>query len=284
MEIETIKTFPGKYGAVHIDIKADRELTGEEKEFIMKTTRENTKGAIWVWVPREQLKFHVKFLEDNFHQHSFRRIQNGLEYYVYYMWTNRNVEDKVPKFATSVGGAGILIISSDGKRVLLVHEYGKYKTVTGAVEINKLAHETAIKEAQEEVGIEINREKPLKCCGIWNKAHHAWNVKLGEEERNTRVNDVMICFSGYAKTEKITVDGFEIEKAKWFEIDDLIKIRNEMKQNKKGLYDPNTKVGMGNTVEYDGNTFSSITLEWLNNFVEGKCWDIQEIEDTTLIY
>lgn len=182
----------------------------------------------------------------------------------------------------------MLILSPDGKKVLLVREYGGYKAVTGAVEINKFAHETAIIEAKEEVGIEIDREKQLKCCGLWNKVHRAWYVKLDEEERNMRVNDVMIGYAGYAKTEEIAVDGFEIKEAKWFDIDYLIKVRNEIKESGKGLYDPDIETAYKNffRVEYDGNTFCPITLEWLNNFVEGKCWNvnIKDGENFILMY
>ena len=73
----------------------------------------------------------------------------------------------------SIEGISACIISEDETKVLMVHEYGKWKLVTGSVESGELPYDTLIREIEEEVGIPpdqlIINKSNLVYLGGWHR-------------------------------------------------------------------------------------------------------------------
>lgn len=125
------------------------------------------------------------------------------------LWCHRTVPDSVPEWRTSVAGVCVLVLSSDSERVLLVHENGHWKPVTGEVKTGQSAVTAAYAEAREEVGIEL--VSPLRLIGGWNT----------EAFRPDGTNDNTYVLAAKAQKNNIEVDGYEITMAKWFTLDQL---------------------------------------------------------------
>ncbi|CAD7955257.1 unnamed protein product [Amoebophrya sp. A120] len=127
--------------------------------------------------------------------------------FIYYKWIGRE-KDRVPPYSTTQGGVGVLIFSPDLSKLLLVHEYGWWKPVTGMVGYNETKLEAVTRECFEEVGVPIDLEKGMYFLGGWHSG--------GQWDRV--INDEFSTFAVIAKAEEIKVDGEEIKDARWVEV------------------------------------------------------------------
>lgn len=174
---------------------------------------------------------------------------------IYYRWNNTTATDKVPDYATSIEGAGLLILSPDESKILLVHEYGNWVYPGGAGNKAELAIETASREAFEETGVSLDPAFKKSLLGGWNVA----------SSRDNKINDHYLIFSGKALNEELHLDNVEISKAKWFSIVYLLPLLDKLDD------------GAGfQAVDFEGARFDSSMLFALRRYVRGHAIDVQQ--------
>lgn len=185
------------------------------------------------------------------------------EFYQYYKWLLKDVEDKVHPYATSTAGATAMILSPDEQSVLLVYEK-MWKPVTGSTSFSEYSLNTAIREASEEVGIKLDVNFVPRLIGLWNIGGRC----------GKKINDTMFCYIMKAESTNLQLDEFEISKAKWFKIDDLKEVINMAvnKENREGNY------AFWSYITYNGEKFGYPYLLWLDNYLKGR-WLFNHVED-----
>ena len=98
--------------------------------------------------------------------------------FLYYKWLGPD-SDRVPAYSSANGGAGVLILSHDKSKLLLVHEYGWWKPVTGIISPGESKVQGVIREAMEEVGIRLSQSN-LTFVGGW-QAGGQWDGCVNDE-------------------------------------------------------------------------------------------------------
>lgn len=198
------------------------------------------------------------------HNYVFRAYDN--EFYQYYKWLLKDVEDKVHPYATSTMGATTMILSPDEQSVLFVHEK-IWKPVTGSTSFNELSLDTAIREAHEEVGVELDLGFEPKLIGLWNIGGRC----------GKKLNDTMYCYLVKANSLDLHLDEFEVNVAKWYKIDDLREVIEmaKNKENREGNY-----VFWSYIIDDKGEKFGYPYLLWLDNYLKGR-WLNNHVEDNT---
>ena len=129
---------------------------------------------------------------------------------IYYRWCGRG-DDRVPSFATSGEGVGVVLLSPDECSVLLVWENGNWKTVTGAVDTGEGVLGAATRELSEEVGVQVDPSFKARYVGGWHFARRT----------DSRMNDSMHIIVLRAQSREFCVNKDEITAAKWFDLDKL---------------------------------------------------------------
>ena len=256
-----------RFGASSITINKSSALDAEELALIKKYDAEQTKSAIYIKIPKRQLSLHVDHFIDEYKFHHVETIDiDGapVECYIYYKWNNKEVEDKVPPYATSIAGAGVLLLSPDTNEILLVLEYGKFKMITGTNPQNELTIDTAIREVEEEVGVKINTDISPRMIGSWNIS----GVKLGI------INDHFTCYAMVASSKEFKVDGFEITEAKWFDWRFLLDAHKYMLDNLTKLSSPDLTSAY---IEYEGVKLGYATLVFYVNYIDHKGFDLKTV-------
>ena len=160
--------------------------------------------------------------------------QKGFKYYdfdvndsmfVYYLWTG-NGPDKVPAVCTSIGGACMAVKSPDGKSVLLIKENvgtdAIWKLPGGAIDLRETFVDGAMREAEEETGVKINKLADIYLLGGYTKG----------DARSGGRNDQFLCFGAKASTKMLGENDGEAIECRWF---GLAKLREEMKKNKNNV-------------------------------------------------
>lgn len=204
-----------KFGSKHLHINKGYSLQdapfAEHYFKVVDSLLETFKnGAVFAHLGYNDMGFAIKLKEKSF---TFEKFNKKTETFDFYKWNMPNIEDKIPEAASSVEGVAVIIISPDEKETLLVYEYEKWKFVTGSIKSGESNVETALREVKEEVGLEID-----EAFGIWNCGTFQF-----PNAREWGVNDNCFNFLVKAKSKEYTVDGFEILKAKWYNIDELMK-------------------------------------------------------------
>lgn len=200
----------------------------------------------------------------------FRAYDNNS--YQYYKWLLVDVEDKVHPFATSSAGATTIILSPDEQSVLFVYEMDMWKPVTGADYYGDISLNTALREADEEVGIKIDDSFEPKVIGFWNIGGRCGG----------KMNNVMTCYIIKAKSLELNLDNFEITTAKWFKIDDLKNVIDmaKNKENITGKY-----IFWSHVNDLNGEKFGYPYLLWINNYLNGHWFSNHlESENVNFIY
>lgn len=200
----------------------------------------------------------------------FRAYDNNS--YQYYKWLLLDIEDKVHPYATSTSGATTMILSPDEQSVLFVYENDMWKPVTGGDYFGDISLQTALREAIEEVGIEIDHNFGPKAIGFWNTGGRCGG----------KINNMMSCYIIKAKSLELKLDNFEITLAKWFKIDDIKHLFDiaKNKENITGKY-----IFWSSVSDLNGDKFGYPYILWLNNYLNGKWFDNHiEIDNTNFIY
>ena len=204
----------------------------------------------------------------------FRAYDNNT--YQYYKWLLDDIEDKVHPYATSTAGATTMILSPDEQSVLLVYEMDMYKPVTGADHFGDISLNTSLREAEEEVGIQIDYDFVPKVIGFWNIGGRCGG----------KINNVMTCYIIKAKSLELKLDNFEITVAKWFKIEDLkevINIAKNKEQNKEKLF--GKYIFWSSCMDQDGKKFGYPYLLWLGNYLDGRWFENHvEKDNVNFIY
>lgn len=201
----------------------------------------------------------------------FRAHDNNL--YQYYKWLLTDVEDKVHPFATSTAGATTMILSPDEQSVLFVYEMDMWKPVTGADHFNDTSLNTALREAEEEVGIEIDYNFEPLVIGFWNIGGRCGG----------KMNNVMTCYIVKAKSLELKLDNFEVTVAKWFKIEDL-KPFIKMAKNKENIVGKH--IFWSYVHDENNEKFGYPYLLWLGNYLNGRWFNnhIDLLQNVNFIY
>mmetsp|Transcript_9821 Transcript_9821/g.22311 ORF Transcript_9821/g.22311 Transcript_9821/m.22311 type:complete len:277 (-) Transcript_9821:944-1774(-) len=219
MQLQGIVLQQGPYESLWIRLgsggmaMAGAELLAEQID--ASVAAHKTTGALYVALAEEQLQHeHIAtLLQRNFKFHHYRAQAGCAGELVYYLWPGDGV-DKVPHYSTSIEGVGALLLAPDEKSVLLVWEYGVWKTPTGAVDEGEGSLRALKREIREEVGLAVDDSfAPLHLGG--------WQLS---EARDRRVNDNFNFYVMRASDFATRVDDDEISDARWFSIDELRKL------------------------------------------------------------
>jgi len=150
---------------------------------------------------------------------------------------------------------------------LLVHEYGKWTMPGGAVDLGEASVDTMWREVWEEVGVTLDPSFHPLCVGGWNQP----------EARDGMINDHYLYFVVKAADTEFKVDGVEIHKARWFDIDFLLEIlRSRFSQEElesphlHASVLPSQHPGLKRDVELDGELYSEVMLWFLHNYRRGR--------------
>ena len=97
------------------------------------------------------------------------------------------------------------VLSPNRDKILLIKQYGrdKYILVAGYVNRGEQAEEAVVREAFEELGIEVE------------------DVRFNKSEFFEPSNTLMLNFSCVAKTEELHIAENEVDSAKWFTIEEV---------------------------------------------------------------
>ncbi len=191
--------------------------------------------------------------------HMEEATEKGPAVQVWYKWCNTaGLKDRVPPHMTSTAGVGAVVFSPDCSAVLLVKEYGKYKLVTGVVEMNETNVQALYRELLEEVNVEVDPTVEVRMVGGWQMAN----------AKGTGINDTFTVFSVRAKSWAFKADKVEIHEAAWFPVNILLMKPEEV------FYLPRTVTserGIGDAVTPSWSNFpvSDTALLWL-----GRCLDV----------
>ena len=107
-----------------------------------------------------------------------------------------------PRIAPAI----IVAIENDGRLLMAKHSYHKthsYALVAGFVEPGESIEEAVHREVSEEIGIKIK------------------NLKYEKSQSWPFPNSLMLAFTAEYDSGEINVDGDEIVKAKWFDVDEI---------------------------------------------------------------
>jgi 8-oxo-dGTP pyrophosphatase MutT (NUDIX family) len=124
---------------------------------------------------------------------------------IYYRWCNTACASRVPQYATSIEGGGLIVLSPCETGTLCVYELGRWCFPGGAVQYGETTLETALRKSREECGVELDDAFQLQLAGGWNFA----------ASRDRRINDHFLIYVGRALSEAIQLDDRDITQAKW---------------------------------------------------------------------
>ncbi|CAD7927469.1 unnamed protein product [Amoebophrya sp. A25] len=105
---------------------------------------------------------------------------------LYYRWMGTE-KDRVPPFATTQGGIGALVLNPTQEKLLLVHEYGWWKPVTGMVGHNENKLGAAARECFEEVGVRVKTLPQLSAGennSTWGGEYHPSSPPSAVEDKS----------------------------------------------------------------------------------------------------
>lgn len=109
---------------------------------------------------------------------------------------------RFPIFNTAVS---MEVLSPNRDKIVLIKQYGrdKYILVAGYVNRGECAEEAVIREAREELGVEVE------------------DVQFNKSEFYEPSNTLMLNFSCVAKTEELHIAEKEVDSARWFTIEEV---------------------------------------------------------------
>lgn len=210
---------------------------------IIKEAESHKSGAVFLNVHQDVIShFFDSILKSGF---QFHHHLNGI--YTFYRWQKPNVEDKVPPFATSIGGVGVLLLSPDEQSVLMVYEYSKWKFVTGTVECNESILDAARREVKQEVGIMVADDAIF--APRWIGGYHGYGI------RDSLINDNFHVVALKSSTWDIQPDGEEIKQAKWMPISLFQQIASQ--------YPHELQVDVGGVIVHEQQVHGKRYVRWI---------------------
>mmetsp|Transcript_22292 Transcript_22292/g.31167 ORF Transcript_22292/g.31167 Transcript_22292/m.31167 type:complete len:221 (-) Transcript_22292:175-837(-) len=190
---------------------------------------------------------------------------------IWYKWTRTDVADRVPAYATSIEGGGAIVLSPDMKQALLVKERGMYMRAGGALDIGESTLETALRECEEETGVEIDPSF-LPLLGA------AYQQPMS---RDGLINDNFFYFLVRAKSMNLRVDESEIQGAKWFNVDELVQkwrtFRGEWKANEDDSIQRGEEPVLPSYLQIGEDKIKCNELICLNRFVKGQARTVMRV-------
>lgn len=234
----------------------------ELRTVLLKLEQDNTLRTIHIHVDKSLLVRVYPVIQE--YNYVFRAYDNNA--YQYYKWLFADVEDKVHPFATSTSGATTMILSPDEQSILLVYEQDMWKPVTGADHFKELSLNTALREAEEEVGIQRDLSFEPKVIGFWNIGGRCGG----------RINNVMTCYIIKALTTELKLDEFEVTLAKWFKIDEL-KEPMKLAKNKENVL--GKQIFWSYVTDQNREKFGYPYMLWLDNYLSGR-WFNNHVDST----
>jgi 8-oxo-dGTP pyrophosphatase MutT (NUDIX family) len=194
------------YSACYVAVP---EQLRSESEPAFANADDNVMVGRWIGVLKEQ--------RYRFHHHHEQAVVLGFDspfgVLVYCKWLKKS-ESLIPAFATAIEGAGMLVLSPDETQVLLIKDprFSFFGRIGGAVDMGEGTLEAAMREAHEEVGVQVDESF---------RAHLALHYNIARS-REGRVNEHFDLFIGRAKTLEFKIDTREVEAARWFPVRDLV--------------------------------------------------------------
>ncbi len=195
-------------------------LTAEILETLLNECEGKAKGAVYAALPdalmaaddRNGREWLSVVLERGYNHHHFHRATSEI---CYYQWFGDG-PDVVPTYATSIEGGGALVISPNGKEVLLARNRSwkdsHWARVGGAVNFGESCLDAAIREVIEETQVTVDKSVPPRLLLCYNR----------EKARDGLVNDHFMMFAVQAASKDMRPDKRELLAAQWFDIGTLV--------------------------------------------------------------
>lgn len=134
------------------------------------------------------------------------------------MSINTALPGEIGIFETMIASGPVIIQTRDNIKKTLLVKHGdkpveklKWKFCGGKVIANASPEETAIREAKEEIGVDVKLLKPLKPLIIWNEIPETGSDKP----------QVIVLLHYLAEIAEEPIAGPEILAMEWFDINDL---------------------------------------------------------------
>ena len=129
------------------------------------------------------------------------------------IWLYRN-EREIPEQSNALGDSRVIIINEQNEVLLVQNRLTKFWYVPGGgINRDELAIDAAVREAQEEVGISLYKEKLVLIATV--------NQSFPVAEQPTNIYGHFFVTRLKGKVD-LKIDPAEIEKAKWIPIDELV--------------------------------------------------------------
>jgi hypothetical protein len=153
------------YNSLFVRVRSST-LARDELDYVLQQREPAVRGALYCAIPEYcfQPAFAVMLRSRGYAFWNHEPTTNEL---IYYKWCGPQ-PDMVPHYSTSIEGGGLIALSPDESKVLLVFELGRWCFPGGAVEFNETCQEAALREAKEETGVQIDHAFPIRLVGGWN--------------------------------------------------------------------------------------------------------------------
>ncbi len=198
------------YGNLVVEAKTEDSFAADMREIKRIITEKWERRGIFINVPTSLGNLGQTILDLGFEAYDFNKKESKL----IYIYRNGRA---IPDISNAFTSASVFIIrtnpKTETKEVLIVNEYDKTDiTIPGGCTDNtETIKATAVREAEEEVGITLN-PTDLKVVAVFNDA------KQGIERNHVSTN-----FRAHVSFDtKVTIDGKEIKEYQWVSIDELL--------------------------------------------------------------
>ena len=215
----------GLYGALWIRVRGDPKAFQSVLENVLETDR-----TIYVAIKQSVLAESChscleSILEKNF---KFYHYHTETDELIWYLWQRKDHDDLVPTYATSIEGGGVMVLSPDEKKVMLVYEYGRYGRCGGAVNPGESTLQAALRETQEETTLELDKTFVPVLCASYDQP----------QSRDGCINDHFGLYAVKAKSIFVKPKD-EVKDCRWFEVSKLVLAGKKLlKHLRKNSSDP----------------------------------------------